>query len=362
MKTNKFKQAVLSGIILLISTAGLSAQENGYSRTIEREFAVEEQTGLEINNIYGNVSIMNHDQNTISIEVTVRVNMRDKARAEEILSMVDINILQEDHMVKATTRINDNVSRLFRGFNIGGGGLEINYAVHMPPSVPLQLYNKYGNVFIDEITSTSVIDVKYGKLNADKIIHDSNEPLTKINLAYSDAVIQEASWLNAEIKYSKINITDSRALVVVSKYSKIYLTNGSSVVSDSKYDTFEFGNLNNFVVSTAYSNIKIDGLSNRLQLEARYTDVNVQNVPEGFESITVNSSYGNIRIGIDRDASYRLDGYAKYCNIILPENNSRINRIDDDNELKVNGQVGTGQDIQSTVKISSSYANVRLIP
>ncbi|MBN2481660.1 MAG: hypothetical protein JXB19_07970 [Bacteroidales bacterium] len=360
MKTIAFGKAVLSGFILMICTFGLVAQETGYTRTIEREFAVDEQTRLEIDNIYGNVNVMNHDQNSISIEVTVRVNIRDKTRADEILKMVDISILHEDRVVRAITRINDNFSRLFRGFNIGGGGLEINYAVYMPPSVPLQLLNKYGNVFIDEITSTSVIDVKYGKLNAGRIIHDSNEPLTKIILAYSDAVIQEATWLNAEIKYSKINVTESKALVIVSKYSKIYITNGSSIVSDSKYDTFEFGDLSNFIVRTEYSNIKINGLSNRLQLDAKYTDVNVLNVPSGFENITINSSFGNIRVGIDRDASYQLDGYAKYCNIIFPENNSRVSRIDENNELKVNGLIGTIQNTKSKVTISSSYANVRL--
>ena len=50
----------------------------------------------------------------------------------------------------------------------------------MPKTLPVNLSNKYGNVFIDELVSTSTIDVKYGKLTANKILHDSKEPLTKI--------------------------------------------------------------------------------------------------------------------------------------------------------------------------------------
>lgn len=361
MKTKTYKQIVLGGLILLICTIGLYAQ-GGFTRQIEREFTIDKQTRLEIDNVYGNVNIMNHDQNTISIEVTVRANVRDKDRADEIFSMVDINISKEDNVIKATTRINDNLSRLFRGFNIGGGGLEINYSVYMPSTVPLQLSNKYGNVFIDEIVSTSVIDVKYGKLNADKIIHDSKEPLTKVILAYSDAVIQEARWINTEIKYAKMNVAQSKALVIMSKYSKVYVTKGTSIVCDSKYDTFEFGDITNFVIKTAYSNIRIDELTDKLQVESKYTDVNVWRIPSGFESIKISSSYGNMRIGIEPDASYRLDGYGKYCDIKYPENNSHLNRIHENNELKVNGLIGSDQNTKSTVSISSTYGSVKLIP
>ncbi len=361
MKTKTYKQIVMGVLIIIVCTIGVHAQ-GGFTRQIEREFTINKQTRLEIDNIYGNVNIMNHDQNTISIEVTIRVDVRDKDRADEIFSIVDISISQEDDVVKAITRINGNLSRLFRGFNIGGGGLEINYSVYMPSTVPLQLSNKYGNVFIEEIASTSVIDIKYGKLNADKIIHDSKEPLTKVILAYSDAVIQEARWINAEIKYAKMNIAESKALVIMSKYSKVYVTKGTSIVCDSKYDTFELGDLSNFVISTSYSNIRIDEITDKLKVESKYTDVNIRRIPSGFESIKINSSYGNMRIGIEPDASYRLDGYGKYCDIKYPETSSQLNRIHENNELRINGTIGRDQNPKATVSISSTYGSVRLLP
>jgi hypothetical protein len=360
METYRIKQVFAFMLTSMLFAVGLNAQGDEFTRVIERSFPIDDLTNLAVNNMYGNVNIMNHDENTIAIEVVVKVNIRDRDRAEEMLDMVNIAIAQEGNTIKAETSINNNINRIFRGFNIGGGGLEINYAIHMPPNVPVNLANKYGNVFIDELTSTSTIDVKYGKLNANRILHDSHEPLTKLTLAYSDAVVQEASWLNADIKYSKLDITESKALVVFSKYSKIFITNGSSVVSDSKYDTFDMGKLNNFVITTAYSNIKVDELSAKFQVESKYTDVNVGRIPAGFETVKINSSYGNYRIGIEDNASYRLDGYAKYCNINYPDNNSRINRIEENNELTVDGVIGGKQTPRSEVTVSSSYCNIRL--
>lgn len=360
METYRIKQVVASMLISMFFAMGMEAQSDDFTRIIERDFPINAETNLMVSNTYGNINIMNHEDNTLSIEVVVKVNMRDKDRAEEMLNMVNITIVQENNTIKAETNISDNISRLFRGFNLGGGGLEVSYSIHMPPSVPVQLANKYGNVFIDELTSTSNIDVKYGKLNANRILHDSKEPLTKLTLAYSDAVVQEASWLNADIKYSKLDITNSKALVILSKYSKIFLTEGSSVVSDSKYDTFEMGTLNNFVITTAYSNIKLNELSAKLQVESKYTDVNIGKVLSGFETVKINSSYGNYRIGIEDEASYRLDGYAKYCSINYPEDKARINRISENNELRIDGVIGENQNPRSEITVSTDYCNIRL--
>jgi len=132
-------------------------------------------------------------------------------------------------------------------------------------------------------------------------------------------------------------------------------------VSESKYDSFEIGELNNFVINTAYSNVKIERLSGRLQSETRYTDVNIDNMAPAFESIKINTSYGNYRIGLSPEASYKLDGFAKYSDIVYPQANARVSRINEDNELQVKGTIGPNQNPRSAVTISASYGNVRLV-
>jgi hypothetical protein len=231
----------------------------------------------------------------------------------------------------------------------------------MPRTVPVYLSNKYGNVFIDELFATSTIDVKYGKLTANKILHDSKQPLTKILLAYSNGSIQETKWIEADIKYSKLNITESKALAIISKYSKVFITNGSSVVSESKYDTYEMDKLSNFVTNAAYGHFNIKSLSGKLQLETKYSDVIVDYISSGFEGIKVNNSYGTYKLGIDPSASYKINGYSKYCNIIYPENNARVSRINENNEMKVNGIVGSNQTPKAEVSVTSHYGNIRLI-
>jgi hypothetical protein len=229
----------------------------------------------------------------------------------------------------------------------------------MPETIPLRLSNKYGNVFINELTSTSSIEIKYGNLKANKIVHSDQKPLTQIYLAYSNAKIQQCVWVKFEAKYSKVEIDVSKALVFLSRYSKMYITKGSSLVTESKYDTYRLGKFTNLVATAGYSNFKADEISGKIVMETKYTDLNVNHVPAGFESIKIKTEYGNYNVYIDQDASYDLDGYAKYARINYPDN-SRVSRFSENNELRVEGLVGTDDNTGSEVNVTSKYGHVKL--
>jgi hypothetical protein len=160
--------------------------------------------------------------------------------------------------------------------------------------------------------------------------------------------------------YSKLSIDYSKAAVAVSRYSKISIENASSLVCDSKYDTYEIENIANFVIETQYSNLKIDALSNKLKLDTKYTDVRIDMLNKGFESVDIDNSYGSIRIGIDPSASYVLKGTAKYARITYPEN-SYVNRFQENTEMRVEGIVGSRDNPASKVNIETNYGSVNLI-
>lgn len=347
---------------LAVFSVTLNILAQPYTKQINKEFAVNPNTHLEIINKYGNVDVVNRNDASISIDIVVKVDVRDQQRADDLLKQIQISVSQEGDLIKAETEIGDDFGKFFRGFSTHDGGLEINYKVSMPKTVPLSLTNKYGNVFIDELASTSTIDVRYGKLTANKILHNAKEPLTKIYLSYSNGTIQETRWIELDLKYSKISITESKALAVLSKYSKIYVTNGSSLVSESKYDTYDIGKLNNFITTAAYGHFTIKHLSGKLQVDTKYSDVLIDQIPADFEGIKINNSYGTYKLGIDPAASYKLKGYGKYCSIQYPEDNARVNRFNENNEMKVEGSIGNPQNAKAEVSVNSHYGNIRLIP
>ena len=358
------KRLVLKNLTALITMQLLlvlliKAQDTEFVKNYSKEYDVNKDTRLEILNKYGDVDIRDWDKESVSLDVEVKANTSNKNKAEKILDNIDVVFSEIGNLIRVETTFDKSFNKGFRLWNGDNKKFEINYIVKMPKNIPLNLLNKYGSVFISELTSTSNIEIKYGNLKANKIIHSEEKPLTQIILAYSDGTIEECKWSKFNIKYSKIKINKSKALVVVSKYSKVFIDEGTSVVSESKYDNYEIGKLQNFLTTTAYSNFKFNEIIKKIQVESKYSDFKVEHMPEGFDKIRIDNKYGKYKIGIDSKASYKIDGYARYSKIHYPEN-SDVSLIQKDNEMTVKGLVGNDPNTESTVNISTSYGNVRL--
>jgi hypothetical protein len=359
MKKLVLKRLTALIIIQLVLVLSIKAQDTEFIKNYSKDYGVNVDTKLEIINKYGNVDIRDWNKNSVSIEVEVKANTSNKNKAEKILENIDIEFSEIGNSISVETTFGESFKKVFGFWNGDSKKFEINYVVNMPASIPLNLQNKYGSVFISELTSTSNIEVRYGNLKANRIIHGEEKPLTQIILAYSDGTIEECKWSKFDIKYSKININKSKALVIISKNSKVFIDDGTSVVSESKYDNYEIGKIMNFLTTSGYSNFKFNEISKKIQVESKYSDFKVDYMPAGFDKIRIDNKYGKYKIGIDSKASYNIDGYARYSKIIYPEN-ANVSLIEKSNEMTVKGLIGSDQNTNSTVNINTSYGNVRL--
>jgi hypothetical protein len=360
MKTRFIFPRISVIILILVGIVPLLFSQEKVGKEIHEMFSVNNESKLQIENKYGNVDIQNWDKK--NIEVTVRIKLFDVSEkdAQELLSMININKSTDGNTIIFKTEFADNFNKGLNHYNDGDKKFEVNYIVNMPGYIPLNLSNKYGNVFIDKLTSISVIDVKYGKLKANNIASEQKDPLTEINLGYAEGNIESCSWLKINIKYSKIEIADSKALIFASKYSKIFVDRGSSLVTESKYDTYEVGAIANFVTNAEYSNFKFNSIGKKLYVETSYSDVKVGYMPASFELIKIINRYGSYNIAVEDGASYTIAGIAKYGDIVYPDN-SKVNRSQETTELSVDGTVGSNINTKSKVEIDTKYGTVKLI-
>ncbi len=357
MKIQKFKSALLIGVFLGIT--GIWAQAAELTKEFHEEFTANENTVLTLLNKYGNIDVQNWDNPRIKIDVLVTVKHSNQDRAEKMLSYINVEFSESGNVVKAETKIDEKFSRSNNWSN--GNDFEINYTVMMPAMVNLDLFNKYGHVFIDEVAGHANIEVKYGKLSANKLSRGNEKPLNTVSLAYaSGSSITECNWLKANIKYSSLEIEKAKAFVGYTSYMKLSIGEVSSVVIEGKYDGYTFGKLANLAVNTSYSNIKADELSKKLEADTKYTNVNIGYMPASFEGINVDTKYGTYRIGLDEKASYKIDGQAGYSKISYHDTGGKVSRIQENTSMKVYGTVGSDPNPKAEVKVYTKYGNVKL--
>ncbi|MCK4664283.1 MAG: hypothetical protein KAT68_15550 [Bacteroidales bacterium] len=349
MKALKFSIIL---ILLLTQSFGFLYASNEFTKKFHEEFQVDKSTILEIQNKFGDVNVNNWDKDLVSINITITVKESREEKAEKIFEKIKITLEKDNNTVKAITEIIDKIKNT---------KFSIDYEIHTPAYIKLNLTNKFGNVFINEITGKSNIIIKYGNLEANKIMGDNSKPLSTLTLGYcGKANINEYNWGKLFIKYSKINIEKSQALIVISKYSKVGVENVSSIISEAGYDTYRIGKIQNFVTVGKYTEFNIETLTNKLDAEIKYGNCKITEVPVDFKSIKIVAKYAAINIGINPGASYQLDADIEYANINYPEG-GRISKIKNNTELKVSGTIGNKTSSKSTVVIESKYGNVDLM-
>lgn len=362
MKLLKLKQATIL-VLAVCFSVNLQAAQDEYSKNKHKEYDVNEKTLLVLSNKYGNVNVTNWQQDRVSIDVKITVDYRREDEAKELLEDINVEINKQDNTIEAITEFERNFNRSGGLFNFGDDSKEftINYEVKIPRYLNLELENKYGDVFINEITGRADIAVKYGNFKANKILRDNTKPLSQVNLAYSDGSIGEVNWLKLSLKYTpnNCNIEKAKAIIAVTKYSKLNVNQVSSLVSESKYDNYRLGNLTNIVCEAKYTDFRIERVSKKIDLESQYGDFRVNEIPMGFEKIKIDNKYGRVNLGIDGNASYRLKGEANYADIDFPDS-GRVSRIEKNTEMKVSGLVGKDKNTKAEVNIITKYGNVDL--
>lgn len=344
MKTLKTIAALF--VVSLLTATSVNAEE--FLKEFNEKWSVESVTSLEIDNRFGEVRINNEGGDEVTIDVEIKVEGSNEKRMNELLDQIEVEFRKSGGTIKAVTEIEGRLK--------GNNNLSINYKVNIPSDKNLKITNRYGNTVVGSLTGNGDFTIKYGNFTAYELATPEDGSLS-LNLAYGNANIGTAYYLDLDVSYSPISIEEMKKLRVNSKYSTINVEEGNEIIATSKYDKYNCEELNSLSADTKYTHIKIDELSTSLKIEAGYGSIKVGEVSSDFESIHITNSYGQISLGID-DADYLLDASCSYCGIDYPEDEFSGDRIKENNSRTVKGKVGSGEG--GKVYVRSRYGEIKL--
>jgi len=358
MKAPVFKKWLL--VITAISLCALSVRPQEVTKEFRKEYTANKNTTVEISNRYGNVVVTSWDSDKVDIYVKVTIEMPDRTRAEKLINLINIEFTESENLISARTVIDEKFS--FSGWGTPSRKFSINYTVKIPYYCSLDLANRYGNTDIDEIQGRVNLDIRYGNLTVTKLTREDEKPLNKISISYGKGLIKEAGWLDIYLRYATaFDMTSAKAIVIDSKYSKFRAGELSSLVAVSGYDNYNIEKINNIVIESRYSSINVNKLMKKFDIEASYGSVNVSYVPDGFESINLDTRYTGVRIGIDESASYKLTGKASYGEIKIDDDKFNVKkRIIGNTSSELEGIVGKNPSPSAIINVTTSYGTVRL--
>ncbi len=354
MKVQLSYKILLLLLCSLLSSTTLLADKYDVEKikTIEKEFVVNSDALVHIDNKFGKVHIDTWDQNLVKVLIEISVLEKDEERATERINNIEVEIHESTSEVAFKTLIEEN-DKWYKNMNWNSGGdkhhkIQINYTIQMPHTANLKLSNKYGNAYVGNLEGTANISIKYGNLKAENL----NGSEGVLELGYSNADIEAFRNVVAEIKYSDVEITKSENMLLNCKYSDVEIEQVDFLDSEFKYGKLELESVISLEGEFKYSGVEIGELLNDLDLEISYgPNFQIDYIPAAFESIDIEANFTSVVLRFDEASSFELDAEASYGDIRIARS------FDADVDVNQNA-IGTSKDIKAIIGTHSDKHEV----
>lgn len=316
MKNQIFKNRYAILLMVLFSGTLMTVSGQTSEKRINKEYNISEGFTLGIDNEYGEINIVNWDQDVVDVEITISVESKSESKAEDILEKIEIDISESKTRVDFDTEV-EQVST--------GGKTKINvvYDVKAPAYINATLEQSYGSMYIQEITGIAYLEVRYGSLMATALINQDRDSWNTLDLKYGEATIENVTALAAEVKYSELTVNESMVLETESAYSKLFLGKVVELSAECKYDK-----------------LNVDLLTGILEVDAAYTNVSVGRISNDFSEVFVDLAYGNFKAGMDQQPAFAIEADVSYGSINIPEGDYVTEKQAGNEEVR--GTIGGG--------------------
>jgi hypothetical protein len=302
------------------------AEKFEVEKRINKDFNIQADGTLLIDNKYGRIDIAIGANNQIKLEVVMKVKANSEKKAQETLDRISVDVSQNGNRVTAATTVASSSSWM-TWLDQGNSDMEINYNVLVPADIFLDLNQKYGSIFVETTNRDLRIDLSYGDLrlgdiNA-RLILDmaySNGATSRINegkmvLSYSDLDMEDVRTLDIDMKYTDIVMGSAIRANVVAAYSDLRGIDIDEFVYRGKYDDVVVERVKTVDMESAYSGWRIEGLSDQGRFEMRYGDLQVNNITDRFTKIDLQTAYTGVVLRFTPATSFSIDAQNNYCDI-----------------------------------------------
>lgn len=352
-----YKITLLFLLVPLITNAITDKKKHEKNKVVKKEFSVNADAKVAINNRYGNLNITTWNKNKVEIEVTITVKGDDLDAIEDKLESIHIEFNANVSLVEAKTVFGDKQSNWSWWKKSKNMNYKINYVVKMPKSNSVDLNNDYGSIFLSDIDGKAAINCDYGKISVGNLSAANND----INLDYcSTSTINSMKSGDINVDYSKITIDKSEKIRINADYSTVRLGETYSVDFNSDYGSISIEEADDVNGNSDYASMRFGTIRKNLTIDTDYGSITVKNLEKGFENVDINGQYAGIRIGIAPGAVFNFEVDLQYAGFSRDDDNIEMFKsISKSTKKYYEGKYGKGN-TNSKLKIRSQYGGVSI--
>lgn len=267
-------------LVFLLAVSGVVHAKEEFYKEIKKVINVSQTATLDMDLSFANVNVTTGDFNQMEIIVKMDLNVRSEEKANRIFNGVRIE--ESTDYVKLIIKENGGEMNCR-----GNEYININVEVKMPLTCRLAGNVGFGNVNVSGLGGEMHLNVDYGNLSAGNLTASTN----KITVDFGNLETQQFNGGLVKVSYGNVDIA---------------LMNGNSTIES------DFGN------------------------------VDVRRVTARVQQVTIEVSYGNAEVVLDKDCSFNIDADSEFGEIELPRSVKTTTSKSDYTSKEVKAAVGSG--------------------
>lgn len=325
------------------------------TKSLKKEYTVNADALLKINNKYGNVDVTSWDGNKIIIEVKITVSGNDEDKVMKRLEMIDVDFEGSRSLVSAKTIIEKKSSTW--SWNWGrksNVNYQINYKVKVPVTNNINLKNDYGNVYLNEIRGDANINCDYGKI----IIGELHSNNNKINIDYCSAsTISRMNGGSINADYSKFTVENAGNIDLNADYTTSVFEKIKTLDYNCDYGSLKVNNASSVIGNGDYLTTRLGSISKKVAITSDYGSIRIEELRDGFDSVEINGDYCGIKIGTP-NSPFSFVLKLSYGSFKHDDSNIELTKQIVKSSSKYYEGYFKSQQSGSTIKIDSDYGSV----
>lgn len=351
-----YKILFLALLSPFIANASNGDKKHEETKTIKKEYRVNADAKVALNNRYGDLNITTWDKNRVEIEVIITVKGDDIDEVEEKLNSIRIEFNASDSFVEATTIFGEKKSNWSWFGRSKSTNYKINYYVKMPKTNSVDLDNDYGSIYLGNLSGKAAINCDYGKIAVGDLTATNNT----INLDYcSSSSITYMKSGNINIDYSKLTIDTSENIKLNADYSTVKFDKAGEINFNLDYGGITVNDGESITGNSDYVSMRFGTVRKKLIIDTDYGSLTVKNLKDGFDKVDITGQYTGIRIGLENGISFNFEIDLQYSSFKRNDDNIELFKsISKSNKKYYEGTYGTGK-TSSILNVNSQYGSVR---
>lgn len=358
MRTILYKYTLL---FLVLAPAAVFANNDKLSgkytkeKTIKKEFKVNADALLKVNNNYGNLNITSWSENRIVIEVHIKTNGDNQEKVQEKLDEISVDFDANTSMVSARTTY--GVQKSNWGWNWGkknNVNMQINYTIKLPVKNSVHLDNDYGNITLDRVDGHAKINCDYGRLEIGELRGRNNQ----LNFDYtSKSTIGYMASGEIRADYSGFTIEKAGDLTLNTDYTNATIEEMGNLEYTSDYGNIDVGNAKNVNGNGDYITVKLGVIHGNVDINADYGSVRIAELAADAGDVTIRTDYTGIKIGYNTNYHFDFDITTSYSGVSGKDDFEINISTEKSNNKHYEGYYGSSNS-GNTVTLNSDYGGI----